>query len=128
MKKIKRKAAVILTALCIGITSYSSYAAPMILDTTMDSESISPKVLLTLNERVWNSDRKIQFDVTYVVDDANYRIVEVKNAYVSAKNSSVKSYSDASVYLHPQGVYANISCRYTLLDGTQGTALVEINP
>lgn len=128
MKRIKKRLNTILAIIvCVATTSFPGLAAP-ITSIEFHENSNSSRVLLTLNDRIWSFDGMIEFDVTYVVDDANERIVEVKNVYVSAKDEWVKSYYDASVYLSSQGDYAEIRCTYYTLDGKQEEAIATIEP
>ena len=131
MKNLAQKLLTVSMAACLCCSSVTSMAAPMNFSDSKAAEAQtfrSPKVLLTITDRIWNSSKEIQFYVSYVVDDANGIILEVKDAYVCSTGSKVKEFSDVDVYLNSNGSYANISCRYVTLDGREKTALIQVRP
>lgn len=129
MKKIiNRILSLLLTAILFIMPSSVSLAAIPESD-VVSSTNISPQILLTHNISRWDNSKRIQFRVKYVVDDANHKIVEVKDAYVSAYTDEVAEYTNTSVYLAPQGTYATVKCNYYIYgSGTQYTALIQITP
>ncbi|MFT4107368.1 MAG: hypothetical protein QM657_16555 [Lacrimispora sp.] len=127
-KTINRILSLLLTAILFIMPSSVSLAA-MPKSHIASSINISPQILLTHHISKWNDDKMIEFDVTYVVDDANHKIVEVRDAYVSAKSSEVGHYTNASVYLAPQGTYATVKCNYYKPGSSKTyTALIKITP
>jgi len=118
-----------LSILPMSFLSFAGTSSVVSNETEITSQiDISPRALLTFSSTQWDSTRKIKFHYKFVINDGTGTIIDFQDAYVTGSDSSVKFHEDVKVYIPSNGAYVRLTCNYTNLDLSTGTATVTIYP